>query len=214
MAAPRELTRMPYKRSSDRTQLHRLISDTQCGHVSHVDDQGEPHITPVVVARVGESLVWHGSTGATWMRMVEQGRRVAVALTAIDALVVGRTRIENSFWYRSAIIYGSPRRLLGPQQDEALNALTDHILPGRVAETRASSPRELAATMVLAIDLDDWILKLSAEWPDDPSPDKETDVWAGALPVQLRFGPPIPAPDLSRDVPVPPSCRQLIGEPT
>lgn len=203
---------MPHKQSDDPAELYALIDATLCGQVAFVGDSGEPLVMPVAVARMRHDLVWHGSTGAPWMRLLETGERIAVGLMEIDALVVGRTRFENSFWYRSAVIYGRPRCLAGEEKEEALDALTDHILPGRVAETRPSTRRELAATMVLAVPLDDWSLKVSAEWPDDPPADKATRVWAGVLPRREAIGPAVAAPDLDPTVPLPESCRLLTGE--
>lgn len=211
MTTTRRLTRMPYKQSAERPDLDKLLDESIWGQVAFVDDLGHPQIVPVAVARHRDELIWHGSTGSTWLRLISGAREVAVSVSSIEALVVGRSRLESSFWYRSAVIYGQPRRLEDGELDHALNVLTDHVLPGRVTETRSSSKSELAATLVLALPISDWILKESYEWPDDQEADCQADVWAGAIPIRQVYSEPVPAPDLRRPIPVPESCRRLAG---
>ena len=136
----------------------------------------------------------HGSTGSGWMRALATGIPVVVGVTAMDAVVVARSRFESSFRYRSAVVRGRPRRLDGPAKEAALDALVERIVPGRSAETRDSDARELAATMVLAIPLDDWVLKVSDGWPEDTEEDLAGDAWAGVVPVVTSYGEPMPAP--------------------
>lgn len=205
----RRLTRMPYKQRRERARLDALLDAVLIGHVAFVSAHGEPQVLPVAVARWGDELVWHGSTGSGWLGSLGHGR-VSVCVTSVEALVVGRSRFENSFWYSSAVVYGTPRRLEGDEAIAALDALTEHVLPGRVAETRYSSRKELAATVAFAVPLTDWILKESREWPDDPEDDRQTDVWAGVVPMSRLYGDPMPAPDLRTGVPLPASCERLL----
>lgn len=205
----RRLSRMPYKQRSERASLDALLDDVLIGHVGFLSKAGEPQVLPVAVAQFGNELVWHGSTGAGWLSSLGH-ERVSVCVSSVEALVVGRSRFENSFWYRSAVIYGTPRRLHGEETVSALDELTEHILPGRVEETRASTRKELAATAVFALPLTDWILKESREWPDDPAEDRQTPVWAGIVPVSVAYGEPVPAPDLDPLTPLPVSCEQLV----
>jgi len=204
----RLLTRMPYKQVSERSQLDDLLDEVMLGYVGWATDQAEPHVLPVVIGRWGDDVVWHGSTGSGWLRSVA-GRRVAVSVSSIEALVVGRSRLEHSFWYRSAVMYGTPRRLTGGEAASALDRLTDHILPGRLAETRESRQKELKATAVFAMRLTDWVLKESRDWPDDDDADRASGVWAGVVPLARSFGKPVAAPDLDPSVAVPESCRRL-----
>jgi uncharacterized protein len=205
---PRRLTRLPEKQSDDLAALHALLDSTYLGHVAHARD-GEVSVTPTAVARMDGLLVWHGSTGSGWMRSVAAAEQVTVSIAALDAVVVARSRFESSFWYRSAVVRGRPTRLEGDQELEALDVLVERIVPGRLAETRDSDARELAATMVLAVPLDDWVLKVSDGWPEDTESDVAGDAWAGVVPLTTSYGPPRPAPDLRPGVPVPPSVRGL-----
>ncbi|HEX6249737.1 MAG TPA: pyridoxamine 5'-phosphate oxidase family protein [Nocardioidaceae bacterium] len=208
MNTPRRLTRLPEKQSHDLAVLHTLLDDTYVAHVAHSHDD-ELTVTPTVVARIDDLLVWHGSTGSGWLRHLADGSPLAIAVTATDAVVVARSRFESSFRYRSAVVRGRARCLEGPQKARALDALVERILPGRTAETRDSTARELAATLVLAVPLDDWVLKVSDGWPEDTEADLAGDAWAGVVPVTTSYGKPLPAPDLRPGIDVPPSVRGL-----
>jgi nitroimidazol reductase NimA-like FMN-containing flavoprotein (pyridoxamine 5'-phosphate oxidase superfamily) len=209
---PRRLTRLPEKQSPDLAALHELLASTYLGHVAHVDGD-EVSVTPTAVARLGDSLVWHGSTGSRWMRLLSTGAPVAIGVTQLDAVVVARSLFESSFRYRSAVIRGRPAELTGDLKLRALDELVERILPGRRSETRESDARELAATMVLAVPLDDWVLKVSDSWPEDTASDIAGDAWAGVVPVRTAYGAPLAAPDLRPGLPVPDSVRRL-GSPS
>jgi uncharacterized protein len=207
---PRRLTRLPEKQSGDRAELDRLLDDTYLGHVAHRDGD-EVSVTPTAVVRVDDSLVWHGSTGSRWMRLLAAGAPVAVSVARMEAVVVARSRFESSFWYRSAVVRGVPAVLEGDEKLRALDVLVERLVPGRLAETRDSDAKELAATMVLAVPLDDWVLKVSDGWPEDTEADLAGDAWAGVVPLTTSYGEPLPAPDLRPRIDVPPSVRALRG---
>jgi nitroimidazol reductase NimA-like FMN-containing flavoprotein (pyridoxamine 5'-phosphate oxidase superfamily) len=204
----RRVTRLPEKQSGDLAELHRLLDDTYLGHVAFADGE-EVSVVPTAVARVDDALVLHGSTGSGWMRLLAGGAPVAVGVTALEAVVVARSRFESSFWYRSAVVRGRPHRLEGDAKLRALDVLVERLVPGRLAETRDSDARELAATMVLAVPLDDWVLKVSDGWPEDTDEDIAGDAWAGVVPLVTGFGAPRPAPDLRPGIDVPASVRAL-----
>lgn len=206
--APRRPTRLPDKQSSDRAVLHGLLDSTYLGHVAYLDG-GEVSVVPTAVARAGDLLVWHGSTGSRWMRLVSSGAAVAVSVTSLDGVVVARSRFESSFHYRSAVVRGRPHVLEDDDKLEALDVLVERIVPGRLAETRDSDKRELAATLVLGVPLDDWVLKVSDGWPEDTDADIAGDAWAGVVPLGTTYGEPLPAPDLRPGIDVPLSVRAL-----
>lgn len=206
--SPRSSTRMPELMSDDRALLDALLDSTAVGHISFVDADGQPAVMPTAVVRWGDRIVTHGSTGSRWMRIAD-GANVAVAITAIDGIIVARSAFESSIAYRSAVIYGAFTRLDGNEKLAALDAITERLLPGRLAEVRGSTAKELAATMVLALDLDDWTLRVSDGWPDDPDSDQEGPAWAGRIRFGARPAVAEAAPDLRAGIATPPSVRDF-----
>lgn len=191
-------SRTRVRRSPERSRAGRAAVDAvlDAGRIAHVGiiDDGQPYVIPMAYARVGDDLVLHGSTGSRLMRALADGVPACVTVTILDGLVLARSAFESSMNYRSAMVLGSARRLEGAAAEAALDALTDHLLPGRVPEVRPMTARERAATMVLALDLGEASVKVREGGPDDPD---ETDprwaaIWAGVVPIEERLGDPVP----------------------
>ncbi|WP_203453895.1 pyridoxamine 5'-phosphate oxidase family protein [Jiangella aurantiaca] len=207
-SSPTRLTRMADKAVTDLAALHALLDDVLLGHVAVLVD-GHPVAFPTAVARDGDRLLVHGSTGSSWLRALSAGAPASVTVTAMDAVVVARASFESSFHYRSAVLFGRFTALDGDEKERALDVLVDRILPGRSAELRRPTKRELAATLILALPITEWSLKVSERWPDDLPEDVDGPTWAGIVPLRRGYGDPVPAPDLRAGIPVPPSVRAL-----
>ena len=209
-----EITRLRDKASTDRAALDALLDEVRVGHLAFVDDQLRPRVIPTAVVRDRERVLLHGSTGSPWMRRLAGGVAVSLAVTAMDGLVVARSAFESSIHYRSAVLFGSCVALAGADKARALDLVTEALLPGRVAEIRRPHERELSATLVLALPIGEWSLKISAGNPDDPDDDVSGDAWAGVVPIITHYGEPRPAPDLRAGIPLPNSVVQLrVGAP-
>ena len=207
-----ELTRLRDRAVTDRAELDRLLDDTVLAHVGMADEQGAVVVVPTAVARDGDSVLVHGSTGSGWMRRAAAGRPVCLTVTDLTGIVVARSAFENSLRYRSAVLFGTFTRLAEPEVPRALDLFTEHLLPGRLAEIRPNHRRELAATMVLSMPIRQWSMKVSTDWPDDAPDDLAGSTWAGVIPFDgRRLGDPLPAPDLRAGIPVPASVRALTG---
>ncbi len=151
----------------------------------------------------------HGSVASGWMRRAKRGEQVSVAVTQVDGVIVARSSFESSIRYQSAVIFGRPEPVDDERKLWALTVLTEKLIPGRTAEIREPSAREIAQTMVLSIPIHEWSLKISNGWPDDGPEDVATSVWAGVVLDQPGTGRILEAPDLAAGVPVPSSVRAL-----
>lgn len=200
------LTRLPALQSTDRAALHDVLDGGLVAHVGGLVD-GAPVVLPVAYARDGDRLLLHGSTGGGLLRRAAAAAPLSVAVTVLDGLVFARSLYDSSMNYRSAVVFGRAEAVgAGDAKLRALRVLSEHLMPGRWAEVRPPTKRELAGTLVLALPLAEASVKISAGPPsdsDDPPPDPA--VWAGVLPLRLVAGEPEPAPDVPPGVPVPPS---------
>src|ERR1700760_896832 len=208
-----QVTRLREKQDTSRASLDELLDSTPLATIALVRD-GHPVIFPTGFARIGDDFVIHGSTGSPWMRALADGAPAAVSVTALDGIVVARSGFESSFRYRSAAIFGVFEYVPRSDKVEYLNKLTDSFIPGRVAELRASTRKELAATQVLHLPIrdDNWSLKVSAGWSENPEEDIAAGVWAGVVPMTVAYGAPLTAPDCDAAVPVPASVRAFAAE--
>jgi nitroimidazol reductase NimA-like FMN-containing flavoprotein (pyridoxamine 5'-phosphate oxidase superfamily) len=204
------VTRLGEKQTASREAFDALLASTPLATIALVRD-GHPTVFPTGFTRVGEDLVVHGSTGSPWLRELAAGAPAAVSVTMLDGVVVARSGFESSFHYRSAVLFGVFEPVPEADKVRYLDALTDAFIPGRVAELRPSTRKEIAATLALrmAITADNWSLKVSAGWPEDPDSDVAGDAWAGVVPMSTVYGDPRPAPDLTAGIEVPQSVRSM-----
>ena len=198
---------------SDRAVLDDLLDSQWFGVLSTVAD-GQPWAVPMLYARDGDRVLLHGSTGAGALRAVAAGSPAVLTVTALDALAVAPTTFESSVNYRSATVRGRLEELSDAERAAALDLFSEVILPGRTAEVRASTRKELAASLAVGLPIVDgsWLLKASVGWPATPEEaESDDDVWSGLVPVRTVLDPPLAAP-WSEHLPVPPSVRQLTGD--
>lgn len=188
--------RLPEKAVADIEALYQLLDAAVVAHLAVVD-AGQPFVLPVACARDGDRLLLHGSTGSRLFRTLAAGAPTCATVTLLDGLVLARSAFESSMHYRSAMILGVATALQGDDQLEGLRILTEHLLPGRWAQLRPPTRKELAATAVLALPLTEWSVKISNSPPDDDPADLDAPVWAGTVPLTVVPGAPVPAPDLT-----------------
>lgn len=202
-----DITRLREKGSGDRSALNALLDSQILGHFGFVDTSGLPVVIPTGVVRDGDVVLAHGSTGSPWMRRLAAGAPTCLTVTAVDGVVVARSAFESSLHYRSAVLFGA----CGVVDDKvrALDLITDRLIPGRTAEIRRPRAQELAATLVFALPIREWSLKISDGWPDDPADDVAGEAWAGVVPQITTHGRPQPAPDLRAGITEPLSVRNL-----
>jgi uncharacterized protein len=210
MTGQRRPIRLPEKASTDRAALDDLLDSCHVGHFGLVGDDGAPVLVPTMVVRDGDRVLAHGSTGSRWMRTLASGAPTALAVTSYDGVVVARSAFESSIRYRSAVLFGRCSTVTD-DKERFLDLVTEALIPGRLGEVRRPTRAELAATLVLALPIDDWSLKISAGWPEDEEDDVDGPAWAGVVPAHLAYCAPVPAPDLRDGIAVPPSVRDLSG---
>jgi hypothetical protein len=204
-----KITRLREKERTERADLDALLDSAVIGHFAVADPERGPVVVPTAVVRDGDRVLAHGSTGSRWMRSLAAGVPTCLAVTAWDGVVVARSAFESSLHYRSAVLFGRCTVLPDEEKAAALDLITEALIPGRTAEIRRPTRREIEATLVLALPIAEWSLKVSAGWPDDPPEDVEGAAWAGVVGLQRSYGPAVPAPDLRPDIDVPPSVRRL-----
>lgn len=198
-------TRLRERVTYDRAAVHAALDEALLCHVAFVAD-GAPVVLPQLHVRVGETLYLHGSTGARAMRRsLAEGLDVCVTVTHLDALVLARSAFHHSANYRCVVVHGRAQLVTEPdEKDEALRHLVDAIAPGRSDHVRGPSRRELAATAVLRLDLEEVSYKSRSGPPGDDEEDLDLPWWAGVLPLR-QFVPqnPVAAPDLAPGIDVP-----------
>jgi uncharacterized protein len=201
--ANRDRGRMSY----DRATAYAIIDEAYHCHLAFTVD-GEPRILPTLHVRVGDTLYLHGSTGSRPMLAArsEEGLAVCVSVTHLDGLVFARSQAHHSANYRSAIVHGRAR-LVADEATKAsvLATLVDKVAPGRAADCRPPTAKELAETAVLALALEEVSVKARVGGVIDEPEDLDLPHWAGVVPLRLQPG--RPEPDSGVQVPLPTYLR-------
>ena len=184
--------RLPARGHYDRETINSILDEGFICHVGFNVD-GQPYVIPTGYARVGDDLYIHGSSASRMLRNISQGVNVCVTVTLIDGLVLARSAFHHSMNYRSVVILGKVEPVLDPdEKNKALEALTEHIVPGRWDVVRWPNELELKATTVLKLPIEEASAKIRTGGPIDDDEDYAMDVWAGILPLDLATGEAIP----------------------
>lgn len=203
-----ELKRLAYKASFETSDLHSILDDNLVAHVGLVED-GKPLVIPMTYGRSENTLFLHGSSGSRLMRLLADNPNVCVSITELNALKVSRSNFNSGMHYRSAVAFGKARLLEDEEKLAALDLISDSLIPGRVAEARPMTNKEAAATIIVALALDEASVKISTNEVDDPEEDMNRGFWAGIVPLIRSVGEIIPADNESRSLPIPESVRRF-----
>lgn len=186
-----KLRRLPKRGAHDRPTIDAILDEALISHIGFVHD-GRPAVIPTLHARLGDEVLIHGSAASRMLRALAAGVEVCLTATLIDGLVLARSAFHHSVNYRSVVLYGTARLVEEPDAKEAaLEAFTERLLPGRWADVRWPTRKELKATTVLTLPIEEGSAKVRTGPPIDDEPDYALDVWAGVVPLTLTRGEPV-----------------------
>ena len=191
------LRRLPKRGNYDRATVHAILDEAVYCHVGFAVE-GQPYVIPTAFGRDGETVYLHGSAASRMLKTLAGGVEACVTATLLDGLVLARSAFHHSVNYRSVVILGRARPVTeASEKSRALEVIVDHVAPGRSAEVRPPNDKELAATSVLALALDEVSAKVRTGPPIDDEEDYALTCWAGELPLRVAAAPPVPDPRLA-----------------
>jgi len=179
---------LPEKSVTDRAALDAILDAGLVAHVGVVD-QTVPFVLPMGYARREDQVIVHGSSGSRLMRALADGSPCCITVTLLDGLVYARSAFESSMNYRCAMVLGTADRLTGDDELDALRVLSDHLLPGRWSDIRPPSAKERAATLTVALPIEEWSVKVSVGGPEDDPTDLVNEPWASTWAGHVPFAP-------------------------
>lgn len=201
----------------DKAAIRGILDEAIVAHVGFMEGDW-PIVIPMIYGWADDQLYLHGAKAARFAKKMGPGLPVCITVTLTDAIVIGRSAFHCSMNYRSVVILGHARLVTDEQEAEnALAAITDHLLPGRWAESRPMTAKELRSTAVLRVEIETASMKARSGAPIDEDGDYAMPIWAGIIPLSVRAAPPEDDGRLLPGVPVPQSVeirrkRHLAGE--
>src|SRR6478672_2681192 len=182
------VVREPERGVYDRETVYRILDEGFLCHVGFTVD-GQPFVIPTSYGRKDANLYIHGSAASRMLRQMKEGVAVCVTVTLLDGLVLARSVFNHSMNYRSVVVLGKARRVEDPAEKlEALRTLSEHILPGRWDDSRQPNERELKATSVLRVPIEEFSAKVRQGPAIDDEDDYSFPTWAGVIPLEMTVG--------------------------
>ena len=194
------LRRHPERGRTDRAVLEAILDAGWVVHVAFDAGGGQPIVIPTTYVRIDDQLYIHGAVASGMLRAATSGP-VCATVTLLDGLVIARSAFHHSMNYRSVVVLGTARPVTDAKEKwDALHAIVEHVAPGRWAEVREPSDKELRATLVLGLSLDEASAKIRTGPPLDDEEDYALASWAGVVPLRLTALDPIPEPRLASGI--------------
>ena len=202
------LKRLPKRGKYDQPVVHEILDEAFICHVGF-NAEAKPVVIPTSYARIENDLYVHGSTASRMLQSLEKGIDVCVTVTLIDGLVLARSAFHHSINYRSVVIFGNASVVNDPlEKMKALEAFTDHVVPGRWRDVRQPNDTELKATTVLKLPLVEASAKVRTGPPIDDEEDYALPVWAGVVPLRVLAGKPLDDDRLTPGIEPPAYARE------
>lgn len=179
---------------ADREKIYALLDGEYVAHVGFIDpDVGQPFVIPLGFARDNDRILLHGSTGSRIFMAIAQEIDLCITVTRLDGIVVARSAFNSSMNYECAMIFGKATVLRDEEKSHALEVITDKLIPGLWARARPLTKKEIAATLIVEVSLDQISGKARTGDPVDEESDLDLPIWAGVLPISQVIGAPITA---------------------
>jgi len=203
-----KVKRSPKRGLYDSESIHSILDDDFVCHVGFVHD-GYPVVIPTLYGRHNEHLYLHGATSSRMMVGIEN-KPISVSVTIVDGLVLARSAFHHSMNYRSVVLFGKPEKVSDSEKEYALEMISEHMLAGRWADSRKPNAKELKATTVLKLAIDEASAKVRTGPPSDEREDYKLPIWAGTVPVKRQFSQPIVDESGVKSLPTPPYIEALL----
>ena len=190
-SAKSKIVRSPNRAHYDEETLHQVLDDGFLCHVAYLFE-GSPVIIPTAYVRRGNMIYLHGATKNRMLNSILNQGQACVAVTHLDGMVLARSAFHHSFNYRSAVVFGKPVKIEDAEEKNAiLKLITENIIPGRWQEVREPSEKELTATLIIGIEIEEASVKIRSGAPVDDDADYDLPIWAGEFPLQQVFKEPV-----------------------
>ena len=187
--------RVARRASYDPELVFAILDAGLVAHVAFVHEH-HPFVIPMAYVRKDRELMLHGAAASRLLEAGATGAPMSACVTILDGLVYARSAFHHSVNYRSVVVLGHAREVTGEAEKRAfLDALVERVAPGRARLVRAPNDKELHATRVLALPIDEVSAKVRTGGPVDDPEDLAVPVWTGQLPIAMRSMSHIPTPD-------------------
>lgn len=204
-----KIKRVPKRGHYDEETIFRVLDAGRICHVGFIH-QGHPVVIPTIYGWSGNKLYLHGASVSRLIVELEKGIDISLSVAQVDGLVLARSAFHHSMNYRSVVVFGNAKLVKDDKKNAALKIISDHLIAGRWEEIREPNAKELKATKVLEITIEEASAKIRTGPPIDDTEDYKLDIWAGEIPLKKLAVSPIADAKLKPGIEVPKSVLNFI----
>lgn len=198
-----KIKKAPHKAVADPKMLHSIIDESLLAHVG-ITDAGESVVIPMLCWRVENQVYVHGARNSRLIKSLLAGGATCLTFTLFDGWVLARSAFSHSAHYRSAMVFGQFSEIENTdQKHQLLSHFLEQIAPGRSQVARPGNSKEMAATVLLEMSLDEASVKVSNKGVNDKEEDLASPIWAGVMPYRTIVGPLVTDPNLGVNLDIP-----------
>ncbi len=198
-----KIKRLAKRAVYDFENIAKILDESFVCHIGF-SINGQPFVIPTCYGRKDDGIFFHGSKGSGMLEHIKTGAEICVTITLVDGIVLARSAFHHSINYRSVVIFGKAKELNDPsEKTEALKVITEHIIPGRWDDVRKPNEKELNATSVFSLKINEASAKVREGGPIDDKEDMNLKIWAGVLPLLIESKKPIRDKNLKDEIQTP-----------
>lgn len=201
--------RIPKRGIYDRETIYKILDSEFLCHVGIIHN-AHPVVIPMLYGRKEDCIYIHGASVSRLITELEKEIDVCISVACVQGLVLARSAFNHSANYESVVVFGKGQLVNDKEKFEALKIISDHTLKGRWEEVRQPSEKELKATKVIKIFIDEASAKVRTGDPIDEKEDYALNVWAGVFPIEKKYGKPIPDMKLKSGIMLPDSAKNKL----
>ncbi|SHH08996.1 hypothetical protein SAMN04488116_3499 [Flagellimonas flava] len=205
-----KIKRVPKNAVYELERINDIIDNNFICHVGFIHNSS-PVVIPTMYGRKENFIFIHGASVSRLIKNLEKGVEICIAITKVKALVLARSAFNHTLNYESVVFFGKGNLVAESDKLGSLKVISDHVLKHRWEEVRMPNQKELKATKVIRIEIDESSAKVRSGDPQDSKSDYSLDVWAGVLPISNNFEAPIADAQLKKNIGLPKSIEILFG---
>jgi uncharacterized protein len=198
-----KIKRMPKRAVYDFEMIAKILDDSFICHIGFSMNE-QSFVIPTCYGRQNDKIYFHGAKGSRMLENIKTGSEICITFTILDGIVLARSAFHHSINYRSVILFGKAQELADSvEKIDALKVITEHIIPGRWNDVRKPNEKELSATSVFLLKINEASAKVREGGPVDDKEDLNLNVWAGVLPLKITPCEPVSDSAVKKNILIP-----------
>jgi uncharacterized protein len=187
------VARRPKRGIYDKKAVYEILDSAIVCHLAYVIED-QPYCTPNGFWREGDHVYWHGSAASRMIKAQAEGIPVCLTVTHLDALNLARCGFNHAVNYRCAMVFGQAVKVENDAKLQLMDRFIDRFYPGRSRLLRPATNKEIKATTILGMPIDQASAKIRDVDFGDNEEDYAVPAWTALIPIKMVMGDMVECP--------------------